>query len=60
MSIIQVANLVQGKEKFYKFLSAVLPDEVPSRTPGHTLGRDEVMKDIFDGVAAATMAIRMT
>ncbi|SPN97010.1 related to L-lysine 2,3-aminomutase [Cephalotrichum gorgonifer] len=55
-----LANLVQGKDKFYKFLSAVLPDEMPSRTPGHTLSRDEVMSDIFDGVSTATMAIRMT
>lgn len=52
--------MVQGNDKLYKFLLAVLPDEVPSPVAGQTLGRDEVMQDIFDGVADATMAIRMT
>lgn len=52
--------MVQGKYKFLNFLLAVLPENVPSHVPGHTFRRDEVIRDIFAGVDAATMAIRMT
>ncbi|MBE3045560.1 hypothetical protein IMZ48_24040 [Candidatus Bathyarchaeota archaeon] len=31
-------------------LSAVIPDEVPSRIPGRTLRRVEIMNDIFDAI----------
>jgi len=53
-----VANTVQGTTKLFKFLSAVLPDEVPCGDGSQT--REELIKDVLDGVTAATMAIRMT
>ncbi|KAK1768326.1 hypothetical protein QBC33DRAFT_513943 [Phialemonium atrogriseum] len=56
-----IANTVQGGPKLLKFLNAVLPDHVPydgESTQMQT--RDELVKDVFDGVTAATMAIRIT
>lgn len=58
---LQVYNTVQGTAKLLRFLQAVVPDLVPldrSRTQMQT--RDEFIKDVLDGVTAATMAIRMT
>lgn len=57
----QIANTVQGGPKLLKFLNAVLPDHVPydgESTQMQT--RDELVKDVFDGVTAATMALRVT
>lgn len=59
--ILQVANTVQGGAKLLKFLNAVLPDRVPcDDSSSHTQSREELIKDVFDGVTAATMAIRIT
>ncbi|KAL0469074.1 hypothetical protein QR685DRAFT_529668 [Neurospora intermedia] len=56
-----VANTVQGTVKLFKFLQAVVPEEVPVDKLGMQMqSRDEFIKDVLDGVAAATMAIRMT
>ena len=58
---LQVSNTVQGTTKLLRFLQAVVPDLVPldkSRTQMQT--REEFIKDVLDGVTAATMAIRMT
>lgn len=56
-----MANTVQGAPKLLKFLQAVVPAEVPLDTLGTTTqSRDEFIKDVLDGVTAATMAIRMT
>lgn len=58
---IQVANTVQGSAKLLKFLSAVLPSEVPYDETATTMQtRDDLIKDVFDGISSATMAIRMT
>ena len=57
----QISNTVQGAAKLLRFLQAVVPDLVPldkSRTQMQT--REEFIKDVLDGVTAATMAIRMT
>lgn len=57
----QVANTVQGTAKLFKFLQAVVPEEVPLDKLGMQMqSRDNFIKDVLDGVAAATMAIRMT
>ena len=43
-----IANTVQEGHKLHKFLSAVLPDEVPlSHEAGTTQSREELMEDIF-------------
>jgi len=43
-----VANTVQGGPKLHKFLSAVLPSEVPlDRESGTTQTRDELINDVF-------------
>ncbi|KXX75227.1 L-lysine 2,3-aminomutase [Madurella mycetomatis] len=50
-----------GTPKLHKFLQAVVPEEVPYDTSGtQTQTRDEFIKDVFEGVTAATMAIRIT
>ncbi|KAK3936076.1 hypothetical protein QBC46DRAFT_37672 [Diplogelasinospora grovesii] len=55
-----VLNTVQGSAKLLRFLTAVVPDQVPGKEPGTMQTREEFIKDVFDGVTAATMAIRMT
>ncbi|KAB5580462.1 hypothetical protein GE09DRAFT_1212913 [Coniochaeta sp. 2T2.1] len=56
-----VANTVQGTLKLVRFLNAVLPDYVPLESSDSALqSRDELIKDVLDGVTAATMAIRIT
>ncbi|KAK4201308.1 putative L-lysine 2,3-aminomutase [Triangularia verruculosa] len=56
-----VANTVQGTAKLFKFLQAVVPEEVPLGELGTQMqSRDEFIADVMEGVAAATMAIRMT
>ncbi|KAK0672906.1 hypothetical protein QBC41DRAFT_7820 [Cercophora samala] len=56
-----VANTVQGTAKLFKFLQAVVPEEVPLNESGTQMqSRDEFIADVMEGVAAATMAIRMT
>lgn len=58
---LQVANTVQGGPKLRKFLTAVLPDHVPLDRSGSVMQtRDELINDVFEGVTAATMAIRIT
>ena len=57
----QIANLVQGKPKLEKFLSTVLPEKVPLDNAGEKMQtRDDLIRDVFDGIGTATMAIRMT
>ncbi|KAK4173052.1 putative L-lysine 2,3-aminomutase [Triangularia setosa] len=56
-----IANTVQGTAKLFKFLQAVVPEEVPLDELGTQMqSRDEFIADVMEGVAAATMAIRMT
>ncbi|OIW35337.1 kama family protein [Coniochaeta ligniaria NRRL 30616] len=56
-----VANTVQGTSKLVKFLSAVLPENVPFDNSGsRTQTREELIQDVLDGVTTATMAIRIT
>ncbi|KAK4035171.1 hypothetical protein C8A01DRAFT_48608 [Parachaetomium inaequale] len=44
-----------------KFLEAALPEEVPYDRSGTQMQtRDEFIKDVFEGITAATMAVRMT
>ena len=57
----QIANLVQGKPKLERFLSAVLPEQVPLDNAGEQMQtREDLIRDVLDGIGAATMAIRMT
>ncbi|KAK3330414.1 hypothetical protein B0H66DRAFT_61239 [Apodospora peruviana] len=55
-----IANTVQGTAKLLKFLQAVVPEQVPLDRSGQMQTREEFIKDVLDGVTAATMAIRMT
>lgn len=58
---MQIVNTVQGTAKLLKFLTGVLPDQVPvdaNATQFQT--REELIQDVLDGVTTATMAIRMT
>jgi lysine 2,3-aminomutase len=60
-SPLQIANTVQGSPRLLKFLNSVLPDHVPyDRSGTHSQSREELIKDVFEGVTAATMAIRIT
>jgi lysine 2,3-aminomutase len=57
----QIANTVQGDVKLFRFLNAVLPANIPiDETGSETQTRDEFIGDVFDGVKASTMAIRIT
>ncbi|KAK3996132.1 putative L-lysine 2,3-aminomutase [Cladorrhinum sp. PSN332] len=56
-----IANTVQGTDKLQKFLNAVVPKEVPLDKEGTEMQpREEFITDVLDGLAAATMAIRIT
>lgn len=60
-NVLQIANLVQGPEKLHKFLVSVLPEDIPLDSGGgQTQPRDAFIADVFAGVSAATMAVRMT
>jgi lysine 2,3-aminomutase len=54
--------MVQNQQQLFKFLQAVLPEEVPYDQSGNTRmqTRDEYIEDVFEGITAATMAVRMT
>ncbi|KAL1893462.1 hypothetical protein Cpir12675_004070 [Ceratocystis pirilliformis] len=63
------ANVVQGNPKLLKFLTSTLPltlpkvpslPSAPQAPDGATETREELIEDIFAGISAATMAIRMT
>ena len=57
----QVSNTVQGTGKLLKFLQAVVPEQVPlDQSTSQMQTREEFIRDVLDGVSAATMAIRMT
>jgi lysine 2,3-aminomutase len=58
----QNKNMVQNQQQLFKFLQAVLPEEVPYDQSGGTRmqTRDEFIEDVFEGITAATMAVRMT
>jgi lysine 2,3-aminomutase len=61
----QNKNMVQNQQQLFKFLQAVLPEEVPYDEydeSGDTRmqTRDEFVEDVFEGITAATMAVRMT
>jgi len=56
-----VSNTVQGTGKLLKFLQAVVPEQVPlDQSTSQMQTREEFIRDVLDGVSAATMAIRMT
>lgn len=53
--------MVETKPQLLKFLGATLPEEVPYDKSGtRTQTREEFIKDVFEGITAATMAVRMT
>jgi lysine 2,3-aminomutase len=58
----QNKNMVQNQQQLFKFLQAVLPEEVPYDKSGNTRmqTRDEYIEDVFEGITPATMAVRMT
>lgn len=51
--------MVETKPQLFKFLEATLPEEVPYDNT-RTQTREEFIKDVFEGITAATMAVRMT
>ncbi|KAH6630835.1 hypothetical protein B0J18DRAFT_113383 [Chaetomium sp. MPI-SDFR-AT-0129] len=60
-------NMVETKAQLHQFLKATLPDEVPcddlhpnATVKGQTQTREAFMSDVFEGITAATMAVRMT
>lgn len=56
-----IANLVQGPEKLHKFLTSVLPEEIPlDQASGTVQSQQDLIADIYAGISAATMALRMT
>ncbi|KAK4127198.1 kama family protein [Parathielavia appendiculata] len=55
------SNLVETQQQLYNFLQTTLPDEVPFDQSGMRMQtRDEFIRDVFEGITAATMAVRMT
>ncbi|KAK4230768.1 kama family protein [Podospora fimiseda] len=56
-----IFNTVQGTVKLKKFLNAVVPNEVSFDKKGTRMqSRDEYISDVLDGIAAATMSVRLT
>ncbi|KAL2269784.1 hypothetical protein VTJ83DRAFT_1968 [Remersonia thermophila] len=54
-------NMVDNKPQLLSFLRATVPDEVPLEKDGsRTQTRDEYIEDVFAGITAATMSVRMT
>ncbi|KAL1883107.1 hypothetical protein VTK73DRAFT_9474 [Phialemonium thermophilum] len=50
-----------GDDRLFNFLSAVLPDSVPyDKHSVRMQSREELIKDVLNGVRAATMTIRVT
>lgn len=57
----QTKNMVEKEPQLYKFLRAVLPEEVPFDESGTRMqSRDEFIQDVFEGIKTATMSVRMT
>lgn len=60
----QIANTVQGTNMLSSFLSNVLPQNIPPPISNprllHIETRDDFVKDVLNGVAAAPMSIRLT
>lgn len=53
--------MVETKPQLFKFLETTLPEEVPYDKSGTRMQtRDEFIQDVFEGITAATMAVRMT
>jgi lysine 2,3-aminomutase len=53
--------MVETRPQLLRFLEAALPEEVPYDRSGTQMQtRDEFIKDVFEGITAATMAVRMT
>ncbi|CAN8098714.1 unnamed protein product [Discula destructiva] len=56
-----IHNTVQGKIKLWNFLNAVVPDEIPlDKCASKFQSKEDLLKDVFDGIDAAAMAIRIT
>ncbi|KAL1837498.1 hypothetical protein VTJ49DRAFT_3726 [Mycothermus thermophilus] len=54
-------NMVDNKPQLLNFLRATVPDQVPLDKEGtRTQTRDEYIEDVFAGITAATMSVRMT
>ncbi|KAK4151076.1 hypothetical protein C8A00DRAFT_36310 [Chaetomidium leptoderma] len=54
-------NLVDNTQQLFRFLQAVLPEEVPLDKPGVEMQtRDDFIQDVVEGIKAATMSVRMT
>lgn len=58
---VQTSNTVQGERGLYKFLKAVLPEDVPYDKKGlKTQSKQEFLEDVFKGIKAVSMAVRIT
>ncbi|PSR79133.1 L-lysine-aminomutase [Coniella lustricola] len=52
---------VNGEAQLHKFLKEVVPDEIPlDRAGSKVQSKDAFLKDVLEGVRAATMAVRIT
>ena len=58
---IQISNTMQGEAKLHRFLRSVVPEEIPHEN--HVAGsqtQENFIQDIFEGIAASSMAVRIT
>jgi lysine 2,3-aminomutase len=53
--------MVDNTQQLFRFLQAVLPEEVPLDEPSAGMQtRDDFIQDVVEGIKAATMSVRMT
>ncbi|EAQ90911.1 hypothetical protein CHGG_02846 [Chaetomium globosum CBS 148.51] len=58
---ISAKEFLSHSWSLFKFLETTLPEEVPYDKSGTRMQtRDEFIQDVFEGITAATMAVRMT
>lgn len=54
----QTKNAVDSHHRLYNFLNSVVPDEIPDGAG--TQSKEEFMEDVYDGIKASTMSLRIT
>ena len=61
ISAVQISNTMQGEAKLHRFLRSVVPEEIPYES--HVAGsqtQENFIQDVFEGISASTMAVRIT
>lgn len=56
----QTKNNVDSHERLHQFLNAVVPDEIPNSGGAGTQSKEQFMDDVYYGMKAATMSLRIT